>query len=124
MSSIWSLQLLAQNSVSVPEQHGILDLVRGSGPLVQLVLYSLILFSVVSWGIIFYKFKQIRRANKESEKFIQIFWERRNLSSINEFSRDLQASPVAQVFRAGFEELARLSRGKKEPATGEGFSTE
>ena len=61
MSSIWSLQLLAQNPVSVPEQHGILDLVRGSGPLVQLVLYSLILFSVVSWGIIFYKFKQIRR---------------------------------------------------------------
>lgn len=124
MSSIWSVQLLAQNPVSVPEQHGILDLVRGSGPLVQLVLYSLILFSVVSWGIIFYKFKQIRRANKESEKFIQIFWERRNLSSINEFSRDLQASPVAQVFKAGFEELARLSRGKKETATGEGFSTE
>jgi biopolymer transport protein TolQ len=125
MSSIWSVYLLAQNSVSVPQPHGILDLVRGSGPLVQLVLYSLILFSVVSWGIIFYKFKQIRRANKESEKFIQIFWERRNLSSINEISRNLKSSPVAQVFQAGFEELARLSRDKKEQsAGGEAFSTE
>jgi biopolymer transport protein TolQ len=125
MSLIWSVYLLAQNPVSVPQQHGILDLVRGSGPLVQLVLYSLILFSVVSWGIIFYKFKQIRRANKESEKFIQIFWERRNLSSINEISRDLKASPVAQVFQAGFEELARLSRGKKEhTGVGEAFSTD
>jgi biopolymer transport protein TolQ len=125
MSSIWSVYLLVQNPVTAPQQHGILDLVRGSGPLVQLVLYSLILFSVVSWGIIFYKFKQIRRANKDSEKFIQIFWERRNLSSINEVSRDLKSSPVAQVFQAGFEELARLSRGKKEHGTtGEGFSTE
>jgi biopolymer transport protein TolQ len=125
MSSIWSLYLLAQNPVLVPQQHGILDLVRGSGPLVQLVLYSLILFSVMSWGIIFYKFKQIRRANKESQKFIEIFWERRNLSSINDASHDLKSSPVAQVFQAGFEELARLSRGKKEQnVTGEGFSTE
>jgi biopolymer transport protein TolQ len=123
MPSIWSVYLLVQNSISVPQQHGILDLVRGSGPLVQLVLYCLILFSVVSWGIIFYKYRQIRRANKESDKFIQIFWERRNLSSINDLSRDLEASPVAQVFKAGFEELARLSRGKKETA-GEGFSTE
>lgn len=125
MFSIWSVYLLAQDSLSAPQQHGILDLVRGSGPLVQLVLYSLILFSVVSWGIIFYKFKQIRRANKESEKFIQIFWERRNLSSINEVSRNLKSSPVAQVFQAGFEELARLSRGKKDQAgAGEAFSTE
>jgi biopolymer transport protein TolQ len=124
MSLIWSIQLLAQNAVSMPQQHGILDLVRGSGPLVQLVLYSLILFSVVSWGIIFYKFKQIRRANKESEKFIHIFWEKRNLSSINDSSRDLEASPVAQVFKAGFEELARLSRSKKEQSAAEGFSTE
>ncbi|HEX2227988.1 MAG TPA: protein TolQ [Candidatus Binatia bacterium] len=125
MFSIWSVYLLAQDSLSAPQQHGILDLVRGSGPLVQLVLYSLILFSVVSWGIIFYKFKQIRRANKESEKFIQIFWERRNLSSINEVSRNLKSSPVAQVFQAGFEELARLSRGKKDQAVaGEAFSTE
>ena len=125
MSALWSAYLLVQNPVSVPQQHGILDLVRGSGPLVQLVLYSLILFSVISWGIIFYKYKQIRRANKESDKFIQIFWERRNLSSINDVSRDLKSSPVAQVFQAGFEELARLSRGKREQAgPREGFSTE
>ncbi len=123
MPSLQSVYLLAQNPISVPQQHGILELVRGSGPLVQLVLYSLVLFSVVSWGIIFYKYKQFRRANKDSDKFIQIFWERRNLASINDVTRDLEASPVAQVFKAGFEELARLSRSKKEQ-TGEGLTTE
>ena len=123
MPSLQSVYLLAQNPISVPQQHGILDLVRNSGPLVQLVLYSLILFSVVSWGIIFYKYKQFRRANQDSDKFIKIFWERRNLASINDVTRDLETSPVAQVFKAGFEELARLSRTKKEQ-TGEGLTTE
>ncbi|HTM07359.1 MAG TPA: protein TolQ [Verrucomicrobiae bacterium] len=114
MPFFWFLQLMAQNDLPVPQQHGILDLVRGSSPLVQGVLYLLILFSVLSWGIIFYKSNQVRRAKRESEKFIEIFWDSRNLASIHDASRDLKAGPVAQVFRAGYEELLRLPRGKRE----------
>ena len=124
MPSLWLLQLLAQNDLTLPQQHGILDLVKGSGPLVQGVLYLLVLFSVVSWGIIFDKFRQVRRANHESEKFIEIFWDSHNLSSIHDSSRDLKSGPVAQVFRAGYEELLRVSRSKKEGSQGEGLTTE
>src|SRR5438309_5342239 len=124
MSSVWSLHLLAQNGLSIPQQHDILDLVRGSGLLVQLVLYLLISFSIASWAIIFYKFKQMRKAKKQSAEFIEIFWDRRNLSSIHDASRELKASPVAQVFRAGYEELVRVSRSKKDVSPGEGFTTE
>src|SRR5262247_4027432 len=87
MASLWLLRLLAQDGLAASPQHGILDLVRGSGPVVQFILYLLILFSVASWGIIVYKFRQLRRAKRESEKFIDVFWERRNLSSIHEASR-------------------------------------
>ena len=62
MSSFWSLQLLAQTGFDTSQQQGILDLVRGSSLIVQGVLYLLILFSVVSWGIIFYKYRQVRTA--------------------------------------------------------------
>lgn len=124
MLFIWSLNLLAQDALSAPQQHSILDLVRGSGLVVQFILYLLILFSVVSWGIIAFKYRQMRRAKGESEKFIEVFWERRNLSSIHDASRDLKASPVAQVFRSGYEELVRVSRTKKELSTGEGLTTE
>ncbi|MDE0341852.1 MAG: protein TolQ [Deltaproteobacteria bacterium] len=92
------------------QQHGILDLVTGSGPVVQSVLYVLILFSVVSWGIILYKFRRVRTAKRQSASFIEIFWESRNLASIHEASRELADSPVAQVFTAGYEELLRVSR--------------
>ena len=124
MASLWLFRLLAQDGLAPSPQHGILDLVRGSGPVVQFVLYLLILFSVASWGIIVYKFRQLKRAKRESEKFIDVFWERRNLSSIHEASRDLKTSPVAQVFRSGYEELVRVSRTKRENPSGEALTTE
>jgi len=124
MSSFWSLQLLAQTGFDAGQQQGILDLVRGSSLIVQGVLYLLILFSVVSWGIIFYKYRQVRTAKNESERFVEIFWESRNLASIHDASRELRSSPVAQVFRAGYEELLRVSRSKKESSHGEGLTTE
>ena len=124
MSSFWSLQLLAQTGFDAGQQQGILDLVRGSSLIVQGVLYLLILFSVVSWGIIFYKYRQVRISKNESERFVEIFWESRNLASIHDASRELRSSPVAQVFRAGYEELLRVSRSKKESSHGEGLSTE
>src|ERR1041385_9084232 len=126
ISHLSLLHLMAQSDITVPQQHGILDLVQGSSPLVQGVLYLLILFSVLSWGIIFYKSNQVRRAKRESEKFIEIFWDSRNLASIHDASRDLKAGPVAQVFRAGYEELLRVPRGKKEilATAGEPLSTE
>jgi biopolymer transport protein TolQ len=92
------------------EQQGILDLVLGAGPVVQLVLYLLILFSVVSWGIILFKYRHVREAKIQSARFIEIFWESRNLASIHEASQELEASPVAHVFVAGYEELLRVSR--------------
>src|ERR671914_2580509 len=124
MVSFWSLHVLTQTGSFVPQPHGVLDLVRGSGIVVQGILYLLVLFSVVGWGIIAFKFRQMRRAKRESEKFIEVFWERRNLSSIHDASRELSASPVGQVFRSGYEELVRVSRSKKESSPGDNLTTE
>lgn len=91
---------------------------------VQGILYLLVLFSVGSWGIIAQKFRQLRRAKIESAKFIEIFWERRNLAAIHDASRELSSSPVGQVFRSGYEELVRVTRSKKESAPGDNLTTE
>lgn len=124
MPSFWMLQVLAQPELTLTPQPGVLDMVKSSGPLVQLVLYTLVMFSVVSWGIIFYKLRQVRAGRSQSEKFIEIFWDSRNLSSIHDASRELKSSPVAQVFRAGYEELVRVSRSKKDSGHSEGFNTD
>jgi biopolymer transport protein TolQ len=113
---------LAQVGEAMP-QETVVGMVTGSGPVVQGVLYLLILFSVVSWGIIGYKYLQIRRARRESGRFSDIFWETKNLTSIHTASTELKQSPVAQVFRAGYQELVRLMRSKRQGNPGEGDMT-
>jgi len=104
---------------------GVLGLLRGTGPVVTVVLWILIAFSIVSWGIIVYKLVQISRARRESERFIGIFWESKNLATIHSASVGLVRSPVAQVFRAGYQELLQLTRAKRQAVGAEGgFSTD
>ena len=115
-------QLAVQPDYMGLQQQGIFDLITGAGPVVQIVLYLLILFSVVSWGVILFKFRHVREAKKQSARFIEIFWESRNLASIHEASQELEASPVAHVFIAGYEELLRVSR--RNAAETEGLTTD
>ena len=77
-------------------QESLVSMVTGSGPVVQAVLYVLILFSVFSWGIIFYKLRQVRQARRQSARFIEIFWDTKNLTTIHAASQELKQSPVAQ----------------------------
>ena len=93
---------------------GVVELVLGTGPVVAAVLWMLVAFSVGRWGIILYKLVQISRARRESERFIAMFWESKNLAAIHSASIDLKRSPVAQVFRAGYQELLQLTRAKRQ----------
>ena len=106
-------------------QEGLVTMVAGSGPVVQLVLYILVLFSVLSWGIIFYKARQVRVARRQSQRFTDLFWDTKNLTTIHTASQELKLSPVAQVFRAGYQELVRLTRAKRQSNPGEaGLTTD
>jgi biopolymer transport protein TolQ len=104
---------------------GVVDLLLGTGPVVQIVLWTLVGFSVGSWGTILYKLSQISSARRESERFIAIFWESKNLAAIHTASVGLNKSPVAQIFRAGYQELLQLTRAKRQAVGAEGgFSTD
>ena len=104
-----------QADIPFRQSHSLVDMVTGSGPVVQAVLYILLIFSVVSWGITFYKLRQLRQARRESERFTVVFWETKNLPAIQTAALEMKASPLAQVFRAGYQELVRLTRTRKQP---------
>ena len=99
---------------------GVMDMVLGTGPVVAVVLWLLVAFSVGSWGIILYKLFQISVARRESERFIAIFWDSKNLAAIHTASVNFKRSPVAQVFRAGYQELLQLTRAKRQAVGAEG----
>jgi biopolymer transport protein TolQ len=97
------------NPTLVPQQ-SLVSIVFGASPVVQLVLLLLLVFSVGSLGVILFKFRQLRLARRQSERFLEIFWEAKNLAGINNASIELKQSPVAHVFRSGYQELQRLTR--------------
>jgi biopolymer transport protein TolQ len=123
-SAVRQLSIQAENLTLPRPQETILEMVTGAGAVVQFVLLLLLGFSIVSWAIIIMKRRQIRRAGRQSERFIDIFWDAKNLTTINTASLDLKDSPVAQVFRAGYQELVRLTRAKRQTNPGEEISTD
>ena len=113
-------EALAQAVAPLPgHQDTVLDMVMGSGPVVRAVLVILVLFSIGCWGIAFAKGLEMRRARRQSERFIDIFWDAKNLATIQTASVDLKESPVAQVFRGGYQELQRLTKAKRGTPGGE-----
>ncbi len=95
------------------------DLILHAGPVVKLVILVLILLSVGCWGIMFFKYLVLRAAVRESERFLNVFWEENRLSRIYQEAEKLQSSPLAEIFRSGFIELQKFSSLKKKPQSAE-----
>lgn len=93
------------------------EMVTHGGPIVTGVLLILVLSSVASWTIIFRKALHLRRAQRESVRFLETFWRSKRLDSIYASTEEMAVSPVAQVFRAGYVELSKVTQAQ--PAPGE-----
>ncbi|MBI5512214.1 MAG: protein TolQ [Deltaproteobacteria bacterium] len=86
---------------------------------VKIVLLILIVFSLVCWYIIGYKWLYLRRAFAENETFLKVFEETRQLNVAAEAAARNVRSPVAQMYRAGYDELLRVkSAGTSDDGAG------
>ncbi len=71
----------------------------------RIVLLILLLFSVLSWAIILQKHRSFRAARGQSNEFLKIFRQGKKLSEIRGACRGLKASPLPEVFLAGYQEI-------------------
>jgi biopolymer transport protein TolQ len=104
-------------------QHSVIDLISQAGLMVQFVLLLLLLASVISWAIIFTKWRILKRASHENESFLETFWHGKNIDEILSKTDQFPASPVAAVFKSGVKELKKLSNAN-DAASSIGGSTE
>jgi len=101
------LAVLAQTGGDEPS---IVKLVLNAEPIVQAVLLTLLGMSFVCWAIMVNKGIMIRRAARQSEDFLEMFWKSRQLNHVYEQIAEFDRSPVAQVFKAGYVELSKLTQ--------------
>jgi len=103
------------------DEGGILDFFAEAGPMAKIVLGILIVFSLASWAIILRKTVQLRRSQRQSEKFLQAFRQSARFSEVSNAATRLEGSPLVGVFRAGYAEIDAQIRSAREAArdTGE-----
>lgn len=77
------------------------SLQHGASPVVVGTLWLLIIFSVLTWTIIFVKAWQQWRIRIQNRQFQQLFWQAKGLQAAAGAVKDA-TGPLAQVCRAGF----------------------
>jgi len=120
-----------------PSGSGALDpwqLVLDASPTVKLVLVTLVMMSLICWFIIGTKLVRLERATRQSNQFLDMFWESGSGKGHNQWTAQrleavysqlasVNTSPLAKVFHAGYVELARVLGAAGDRAAGAGELT-
>ena len=80
-------------------------LLSEGGAIAQVVLVILLIFSAISWAVIFYKFWQFSRAERQTKTFLDVFRKSSKFSEVQAVCRTLSASPLVGLFQSGYAEL-------------------
>ena len=83
----------------------------------KLVLLILLIFSAISWAVIFYKIWSFRRAERQTSTFLGVFRKSAKFSEVQAVCPTLAASPLVGLFQSGYAELnTQLRTEKSDPA--------
>jgi len=96
----------------------LLSMILDAGLMVKFVLLVLFLFSVVSWAIIFIKYRYYRKIKQENEAFNEDYLRSSKLSDILPAAKKYSFSTTAEVFRVGYTELTQTSKSAGELTQG------
>ena len=92
----------------------IVSLILVASPVVKGVLLLLGVMSLSSWYVIGSKALFLSRALGRSSRFLDAFWKTQRLDDVWKMTEESSPSPVSEVFRAGYVELAKLRRRRSE----------
>lgn len=97
--------------------HGSLfGMILDAGLMVKFVLILLLIFSVVSWAIIFLKYRQYRNIKKENDLFNADYLKCTKLSDVLPAAKKYPSSTTAEIFRAGYAELTKMTKSFRDTA--------
>ena len=97
----------------------IVHLILGASPIVQAVLALLLLLSVVSWAIIFNKWRLYGKTRREAAAFSAAFWGGKDMDTVLAgIPQRYPNSPLPNIFQAGYREFMRHKRDASESKSG------
>ena len=91
---------------------GTWQIIASADPMVKFVLVVLLVFSLLSWAIIVFKFAVIARARRASNRFIEFFWNSSSFEEAYNTVGKFSGGSVALVFKAGYQEMKKVQERK------------
>lgn len=88
----------------------VLNMVLHAGPVVQGIMAGLLVLSLICWAIMLSKTWQLRKVNRESEIFADLFMNSTSLGALRHDGERLREGHLAHIFRVGLAELDRTGR--------------
>ncbi len=85
----------------------ITDMVGASGLVAKAVLLILLVFSLMSWAIIFAKWGLFRRARLQSNRFVRAFRKSTRIQDISAVAEQFKPSPLVAVFEGHVQRIAQ-----------------
>jgi biopolymer transport protein TolQ len=120
-SGLWFLALQAPVAESPARGSlSIVQLVVEASLVSQIALGVLLLFSIVSWGIILAKLAALSRAERQSRSFLDVFRRSAKFSEVQGACKALEHSPLVGLFQAGYAELNLQLRADSKAAVSPG----
>lgn len=112
--------LLMQIPAPLPTVAGppesVLGMVLTSGPVVKFTLILLVIFSVTSWAIIFFKYVQLKKAKRTSQRFLQSFDATYTLDEMLTKPTPQDGNPLYTIFSSGLSDILRFRQARaKDP---------
>jgi biopolymer transport protein TolQ len=95
---------------------GLTEAFGRSGPMATFVLGFLGFLSVVSWAILIWKWFHIRRARRQTRRFLETFRGSKRFSEVSAATAQVSTSPLVGVFQAGYAEIDGQIRAAGEQA--------
>lgn len=92
---------------------GILGLLSSAGPVAKTVVFVLFLFSIISWTIMFIKWKQFGKTEREGERFIRTIKDADSFKQVVTGYRENTDNAFYRLIVASYKEIA--SRQKENP---------
>lgn len=86
------------------------QLIFEASPIVQFIMGLLVVFSIISWGIVLYKWWAFRGIEKHTSTFVDVFRKSAKFSEVHAVCPSLASSPLVGMFQAGYAELTTQLR--------------
>ena len=90
-------------------QSGVMGLVGSLGAVSKIVLLLLFVASILSWGVILYKWRTFKAADREDQRFFNAFTKIRDLDELYRQSKRAEGSPSARVFQGIMDRVVTVS---------------